>query len=222
MKAFWTLLSALVCAATADAQMTNRSTAFCGTGSRSAVGSLTNLSAVGQPGGILKSGTAGAVNQAGYLNRFLLKPALDTDHDGAADEWDVDNDSDGLQDGAELDGSAFQGCARTDPNRSDTDGDGMNDAAEAAGMFDPLDPSHKLEILGLTCAAGDLTLRWIGKGGGALAAVLGGDRPGSGSVTNIVVRGSWAGGDAPWFKATNSCTWTAATNAGFFVVRQSP
>lgn len=75
-----------------SAQFTNRSSVLDGSGTIASGGVFTNLSAAGQPGGIAVSSGGSFVNQAGFLNTFFLKPGLDTDRDGIADEADLDND----------------------------------------------------------------------------------------------------------------------------------
>ncbi len=164
-----------------------------------------------QPGGVMTSAGGTLVNRGGFLQAVSLKrPDLDTDGNGIPDELDRDNDGDGLADRDEIDGTAFGGYARTDPNNPDTDGDGMSDADEAAGMYDPLDPHHLLEIVGLTRAGGNVTIRWIGKGGGTVNAIMANMAPFDGSFAETIVRQAYAGGAHPWYKATH--THTASDN----------
>ena len=119
---------------------TNTSSVLDGSGTMSSGGSFTNISAAGQPGGISVSSGGTYVNQAGFLNTFSIKPGLDTDGDGVADELDQDNDNDKLADTAEVAGSGFSPTAPTLVNIADTDGDGVMDATvvdeDLDGEFD--------------------------------------------------------------------------------------
>lgn len=182
-----------------------------------------NIGAGMQPGGVAVSTGGGLVNQAGFLQAATIKyPGRDADGDGIPDELDADNDGDTLADRAEVDGTAFGGYAATDPNRADTDGDGMADDREAAGMYDPLDPNHRLEIVSLTHAGDDFTVRWIGKGGGTMNAVVACDAIANDSFVDDLVRQPYAGGVAPWYKATNTHTWTGAGLKQFLRAETGP
>jgi hypothetical protein len=176
-----------------------------------------------QPGGIGTAGAGGVSNYAGFLHAADIKrPQADADRDGVPDELETDNDADTLSDLAELDRSAFRGHAATDPNRADSDGDGMDDGAEAGGMYDPWDPNHRLEILALTRASGQYTVRWIGKGGGTTNTVYAANRMVDGGFTNVLQRAAYAGGVDPWFKATNTYTWAEAATQRFLRVQTGP
>ncbi len=59
------------------AQYTNRSSVLDRAGSESSGGGYTNQGAGGQPGGIQESTGGSLVNQAGFLQTFILKPGLD-------------------------------------------------------------------------------------------------------------------------------------------------
>jgi len=181
-----------------------------------------HVSAGAQPGGIAAAAGGGWVNSAGFLQTVDIKrPLLDSDGDGVPDELSRDNDSDGLLDLAEISGSAFGGCATTAPNAADTDGDGMNDAMEAVGMYDPNDPSHCLRIVGLTMADGELTITWIGKGGGTTNTVMASADLQPGTFTNEVSRTAYSGGVSPWYKTTNSWTGVPVDSRTFYQVRTS-
>ena len=127
-----------------------------------------------------------------------------------------------MSDLAELDGSAFGGWAVTDPNKPDSDGDGMADDAEAAGMYDPNDPNHRLAIVDLQAAGGNVTLTWVGKGGGTVNTILGCDDLVPERPTNLVHSAAYAGGDSPWYKATNTHTWAESESPRFYSVQTAP
>jgi hypothetical protein len=186
--------------------------------------SFRHVSAAGQPGGIFTNAGAGWANSAGFLQAVDLKrPGLDTDGDGTPDELDPDNDNDALDDGDEIDGSAFGGYAATDPLLPDTDADGMDDGREAAGMYDPLDPNHRLTILVVAADGENRSLTWIGKGGGTVNTILVGDDLDGGPPTNVLYSAAYAGGSAPWYKATNTLEWAGDTSPRrFFRVQTGP
>ncbi|MBU0677303.1 MAG: hypothetical protein KJ626_04230 [Verrucomicrobia bacterium] len=162
-----------------------------------------------QPGGVLVSTNDPIVNHAGFLQAGSVKYLdKDTDADGIPDELDEDNDNDALSDRDEIDGSAFSGHASTDPNNPDTDNDGMSDTDEARGMYDPLDPNHRLEVTAIAETNHEMTVQWIGKGGGTTNILTWSDDPTSSPVTNVLTKGPYSGGEYPWYKATNVYSWT--------------
>lgn len=158
----------------------------------------------------------------GFPGGLELAPGRDSDGDGIPDEQDPDNDADGLADLDELSGTAFQGLARTDACAADSDGDGMSDLEEARGLFDPWDPHHALKLIALSAPGGEVTLQWIGKGGGATNAVVSLDRLGGGSTPTVLDRRAYAGGDTPWFKTTNTFTDRDATTSRIYRVEIHP
>lgn len=147
----------------ARAQYTNKSSVLDGSGAQTSGGSYTNISAAGQPGGIAVSAGGSYVNHAGFLNTFILKPALDTDGDGLADELDQDNDNDGLADATEIGGDAFSPVTSTHVNDADTDGDGMSDGEESVAGTDPGDANAFLEITSITTPGGNRLVEWVGR-----------------------------------------------------------
>jgi|GEM_PF-1709545 len=152
------------------------------------------------------SGNDRYTHYAGFIGGAFIRPGV-TNEQGVALEATPDNDDDGLTDTAEVSGSAFEEYAVTDPNRADTDGDGMSDADEAAGMYDPNDPDHALRVISLVGSADTLTLTWIGKGGGVSNTILWCGDLATGALTNILDVGTYVGGTAPWYKATNTHVW---------------
>ena len=216
------LLGALLCAMTAGAQYTNRSSVLDGSGTRSSGGSLTNLSAAGQPGGIAESSGGGYVNQAGFLNTFSLKPSLDTDGDGLADEVDMDNDNDLLADAVELAGSAFSPVSPTGLNVVDTDGDGVSDSAESVAGTNPTNANAFLEILAITNAAGARSVTWQARGGNQKTYIVRGANTAFGPYTTIVFSNTVAGGLSPWFETVGNATDPAVDSNRFFAVEVLP
>lgn len=135
-----------------------------GSGGRSSGGTLELVSAAGQPGGITVSSGGSLVNYAGFLNTFSLQPGLDTDGDGLANEVDADNDADGLEDLAEITGSAFGGNATTDPNQADSDTDGVSDGGEALSGSNPQDAAMYLHITQII-GGNDMSVKWQARHG---------------------------------------------------------
>lgn len=126
---------------------------------------ITHYYCLGAPGAVSEMQAAGIRAQHGFLRSFLVNPNRDTDGDGVPDEIDPDNDQDGLEDEEELSGTAFNGLAVTDPNRSDTDGDGVGDAGEADAGTDPLDPDRYLRFTRIETPDGNLRLAWEARDG---------------------------------------------------------
>ena len=174
--------------------------------------------AVAQPGTTGVSGNGRYMHYAGFIGGAFIRPSV-TNAEGVALEADPDNDDDGLTDRDEVSGAAFGGHASTDPNAADSDEDGMSDADEAAGMYDPNDPNHRLEILALEADGGSLTLTWVGKGGDTPNTILWADSLTEGSPTNVLHSAPYAGGLFPWHKSTNAHTWveSVGTNRYFRV-----
>ncbi len=201
------------------AQVAHKSSVLNGSGTRSSSGSFTNISAAGQPGGIAVSSGGSYVNHAGFLNTFSLRPGLDTDGDGVADELDLDNDGDQLSDVAEVGGTGFSPVTPTGVNTADTDGDGVPDGAEAVAGTDPTNIDALLEIIRINQAAGQ-DVGWIARGGktyvvhartnqlaGAYAPI----------ATNTAV-----GGVAPWFVTTNAIVDASSLGSEFYAVEVLP
>lgn len=209
-------------AVSASAQYTNRSSVLDGSGTRSAGGSFTNISAAGQPGGIAVSSGGGYVNQAGFLNTFSLKPNLDTDSDGLADEVDMDNDNDSLADASELSGSSFAPVTATLPNVADSDGDGLSDAQEAVAGTNPNDLNAGLEFVAITNAAGQRHVAWIARGNNERTYVVRSATDVRGPYNSVVFSNTVAGGANPWYVVTNSVADAAAATNLFFAVEVKP
>jgi hypothetical protein len=213
------LLVTAMGAGVSNAQLSNKSSVLDSSGTRAAGGSFTNISAAGQPGGIAVSSGGSFVNQAGFLNTFMLKPGLDTDGDGLADELDQDNDGDGLADATEIGGSGFSPTTPTQVNVADTDGDGIPDGAESVAGTDPTNIDALLEIIRITQVGGQ-DISWIARGGKtyvvhARTNLL------AGTFTPIATNTA-VGGTAPWFVTTNAIVDASNINAEFYAVEVLP
>ena len=131
-----------------------------GSGARSAGGDMAHVSAGAQPGGIGVARAGTLLNSAGFLGGAILRPDLDRDGDGMADEIDPDNDGDALWDLDEIAGSAFAPVTVTDLNDSDTDNDGATDGEEAGAQTDPLDIDAYLHFTRIARDTAGIALDW--------------------------------------------------------------
>lgn len=213
------VLGMMLSAFSSDAQITQTSSVLDGSGTRSSGGSFTNISAAGQPGGIAVSSGGSFINQAGFLNTFSLRPNLDTDGDGLADELDQDNDNDQLADTTEIGGGAFSPVTPTGVNTADSDGDGMADGAEAVAGTDPSNIDALLEIVRINQAAGQ-DVGWIARGGKTYV-LLARTNLLSGTYTPIATNIA-VGGVAPWFVTTNAIVDASNIGAEFYAVEVRP
>jgi hypothetical protein len=214
------LLAALLwlCAVAAPAQYTNGSSVLDSSGARSSGRLFAHLSAAGQPGGIAASAGGGYVNQAGFLNTFLLQPALDTDGDGLADELDQDNDNDGLADVLEINGSSFAPVSPTLVNEADTDGDGAMDGGEATAGTDPNDFTAQLEITSITNSAGQRHVAWIARGNHQRTYVLRAAPDALQPYGVVLYSNTVAGGSFPWYVVTNTVADAVDSDLLFYAV----
>lgn len=205
----------------------NVSSVLDSSGTLSAGGGMTNVSAAGQPGGISVSENGAIVNYAGFLNTFSMRPALDTDGDGLADEVDSDNDNDSLKDATELAGSAFSPATTTGVNDPDSDNDGSLDGFEAGAGTDPTDPDALLHIVNMRKSGSNVEVDYLGRGGpvvGKTYVIYAKDQAGNILSSRIFTNNTPAGGAAPWYVVTN--TFAEAFSAGpsnrFFAVEALP
>jgi hypothetical protein len=135
------------------------------TGNWASNGAFTTVTAIGQPGPAGCVTNPACINWSGFLNSFLMFPALDHDHDGLPDENDPDDDNDGLADTLELSGSAFNPLTTTDPFRADSDQDGMSDAQESAAGTNPLDTNSLLRITRILRSGTGVLVTWQSREG---------------------------------------------------------
>jgi len=162
MKTLSIISVIIVCAAfTVHAQnYTNYSTCLDGAGDWSSGGSYSNISAIAQPGGIAVSRNGDLINYAGFLNTFVLKPGLDTDGNGIPNEYDPDNDADGIDDLGEILGTNFNPETASEVNVADTDADGIIDGQEAVAGTNPQDANSALQIVSITEDTGSREIQW--------------------------------------------------------------
>ena len=224
--ALWSGLTAAVWAGAAGAaQYTNTSHVVDGAGRWLQGGTLTNVAAIAQPGGVSVTAGGAVANQAGFLNTFLLRPALDSDGDGVPNEADPDNDDDTLGDATEIAGTAFSPVTDTDPDDPDSDDDGAGDAAEAVAGTDPWDPLMFLQIVTVRPVSSNLVeVGWVARSNKTyrvLAEPSVPQAPGFTSELAQVVAGG--PGSPPWFVVTNRYTDPAAvTNNLFYRIEALP
>lgn len=188
------------------AVLTNASSVIDGAGGWATGGSFSNISAAAQPSGVAVSTAGSLVNYAGFLSTFVLRPALDSDGDGCANEFDPDNDNDGVNDSTEIAGTAFNPLTATAVNVHDSDGDGASDGDEAAAGTDPWDTNALLRIvsLGVTNCS---TIAWIARSNVTYCIArstnlmsTGGGFTGVDTITVHVAASS------PWYVVTNEYT----------------
>lgn len=195
-------LAGSLCALCAWAQYNQPSSVLDGSGTRAAGSTFTNLSAAGQPGGIIVSSGGSYVNHAGFLNTFFLRPGLDTDGDGLANEADLDNDADGLADTTEIAGGSFNPVTATDVNLADSDGDGTGDGQEAVAGTDPRDLNAQLELVEISRGSSTRVV-WIARSNKTYR-VLSATEPGrplTNLVAEVLVNGS---ANPPWYVVTGA------------------
>lgn len=222
-KRFALVLCACVLAASrAGGQYTNRSTVLDASGAFATNGSTAHLGAAAQAGGIAAAEAGPYRHQAGFLTTFLLKPDLDTDGDGVADELDADNDADGLADSEELEGSRFAPLTPTLVNLADTDGDGRLDGWEAAAGTDPTDPAARLQLLAISNAPAGRGLAWLARGGGAKIYLVRAAADARLPYEAVVFSNTVPGGVGPWYAVTAEITHVSSSDVQFYAVEVLP
>jgi hypothetical protein len=182
-------------------------------------GDLATVTTVGQPGPAGCSTNPAHINWSGFLNAFLMFPALDNDHDGIVDENDPDDDNDGLPDALELGGSAFDPTTVTDPLRADSDGDGMSDSQEAAVGTNPGDTNSLLRITGFRQHGAGVIVTWRSREGRTYdlleAETVAGLVSNAVTVTNVTA----VNGTGIWHEAESAGTDAADRSNAVYRVR---
>jgi len=92
-------------------------------------------------------------NYSGFAAGFILQPK--TAFSGLADEWNPDNDRDGLLDGDEI-------MAGSSLYNSDTDGDGLSDPNELVAGTSPTNCASVLSVTCIFLPDGQKELSWFG------------------------------------------------------------
>ena len=203
----------------ASAQYTNTSSVLDGSGTVSSNGSLANISASGQPGGISQSSASGYVNQAGFLNTFFLKPGLLSVH-GIPVEIDPDNDGDNLTDVQEITGSAFNPATPTDPNNPSTSGGGMTDGQKAIAGVNPTDGSV-FRITTIGNGAGQTLVTWVAHGNNERTYVVKATTNAMQDYASVIYSNTIAGGTFPWYVTTNTISDVLPPGSRFYSVTVS-
>ena len=172
----WLLTGITIASATfAQAAYTNATLNITACGGTMSDGGYTSIGSLVPVGGqTSQSGTL--YNYSGFAAGFILQPQ--TAFSGLPDEWNPDNDRDGLQDGEEimagssLYNSDTDGDGLSDPDEvktygtspvmADSDADGMNDAHE---LIAGTSPTNRASVLSVTCTLlsnGQKELSWFG------------------------------------------------------------
>lgn len=212
----------LAAAIAAQAQISQPSSVLDGSGTVAAGGTLANVSAAGQSGGIAVSSGGGYVNYAGFLTTFMLKPGLDTDGDGLADEVDADNDNDQLADADEIGGGGFSPVTPTLVNLADTDGDGQFDGWESVAGTDPTNSNAMLELVAISNDPSGRSVAWFARGNHERTYLVRATTNARQPYATVLFSNTVAGGVAPWFAITTAITHASASNTLFYAVQVLP
>lgn len=148
----------------------------------------------------------------------MLKPGLDTDDDGLADELDQDNDSDQLADATEIGGNAFTPASATLVNIADTDGDGQLDGWEAVAGTDPNNIDALLELVAISNAPAGRAVAWLARGNNEKTYIVRATTDPRQPYATVVFSNTVAGGAAPWFAVTTAIAHATASNVQFYAV----
>lgn len=216
----WTALSGL-----ASAQIVQVASVINGFGGRASGGAYMQVSAGAQPGSVGVSYEAGPANydgglvhRAGFLNRFVLFPGLDTNGNGLPDELDPDNDGDGLWDHWEVTGEKFNPATPTDPNSPDSGGAGVPDFDAMVAGVNPFDPDAVFRIIALERDGAQNILTWRARGNNERIYVVRAIDDSYAAMPDTVIWSNRvAGGEAPWYQ-TDPSIGDPAVEARFYAV----
>lgn len=220
MKTFILMLSLVIVGSTAAfAQYTNKSSVLDGAGAVASGGTFTNISAAGQPGGVAVATGSSYVNQAGFLNTFLIKPSLMGVH-GIPVEIDPDNDGDGLADEIEINGSSFSPFSPTNPNLADSDGDGVTDRSESVAGTNPMDAAAMMEIVRIS-RGGIADIAWVARSNKTYKVLFAVTplQPVTNELTTVTATGF---ANAPWYVLTNTLTDGNAATTRVYAIEVLP
>jgi hypothetical protein len=127
--------------------------------------SSASVSGQDQPVGIATNGSF--TSYGGFIYTFVLQPTNDHDSDLIADEVDVDDDNDGLNDTDELSGSRFDPQTSTDPFSDDSDDDGVSDRDEARAGTNPKDAGSQFAVTDMSIETNMIRVSWKSREGRA-------------------------------------------------------
>ena len=185
----------------------------------------TNVSAIGQPGGVAIGGNsaAGITNYAGFLQAVDIKRPNQRDIYGNPFELTPDNDADGLTDVAEVSGSEFSPSTVTSPNNADSDGDGASDRNEAVAGTNPADSNRFMDVVNIAPVGQNKKVQWTARSGKSYR-VLSADQNSFTRPTNVIdtVTVTDPGAASPWYETTGAYTNAGATQSKFYAVEVLP
>lgn len=209
----------------ANAQLSQVASVLNGFGGRATGGTYTQIAAGAQPGGIgvsYEGGSAnyagGMINRAGFLNTFVLRPDIDTNGNGLADELDPDNDADGLWDHWEISGEKFLPNTPTHPNLIDSDGNGTSDFDEMIAGTNPNDPASAFVIVNIEADPGTQEITWQARGNNERIYVVRAiDESYDDTPATVIWSNTVAGGNAPWYD-TDATVTDVSGNSRFYAI----
>ena len=171
------------------------------------------------PIGVISGATH--VSRGGFLESFLLYPAMDNDGDGIVDENDPDDDNDGLTDIQEIEGIACDPVTPTNPFLRDSDGDGMSDSVEALSGTDPLDAQSSLKIVLLTKDLSGFHVTWKSREGRKYDLLRGVSLEVLSASPELLTTVTAGSGSGVWHETQSTATDPAATGKAFYRIRIS-
>ncbi len=177
----------------------------------------------GQPTSCIRRDDGTTVYQ-GFLSGAVLRPDLDHDNDGLADEEDLDNDGEGIQDLIELSGSSFNPDTVTDVNLPDTDHDGASDAIEVDMLTNPLDSNSVFSVTNIEVnSPTEVTLQWQGRSGEDYQIYYSTNLM-TDSVTNLLGAPltAPAGGTPDWYEVAVQHSITSINNETYIRIKRVP
>ena len=178
-----------------------------------------SVSSASQQQPIGKTSSSKHLNYSGFMYAFVMSPSNDADHDGLLDEYDTDDDDDGLPDDIEIAGSAFDPFTPSDPLKADTDGDACADAEEAMAGTDPLDRESVFRILAMTWTNGAASISCTAREGVRYVMTTASNSTQLASVCSAVTTSLAVNGIGVWKSTQVSFTNSTIDDIGFFRIR---